>query len=166
MLVLVLTTAYVTSCYGLINRPSSTSPFRVSPAAIHTAVNIALFPPIFFFSGLFYTDVLSTCLVIRMHKSFLQKNSGVWLYVAGILALTMRQTNIFWVGVYMGGLEVVRTLHDIPASHQKVTPEPKTWKEAAISAFSCYARGEIHDVSLKDASASGRSPYRPDLHCI
>lgn len=129
-------------------------------------MNIALFPPIFFFSGLFYTDVLSTCLVIRMHKSFLQKDRGVWLYVAGILALTMRQTNIFWVAVYMGGLEVVRTLQDIPVSQQKVTPEPTTWKDGAISAFNCYARGEIHDVSLNDASVSGRSPYFPSLHYI
>jgi alpha-1,2-glucosyltransferase len=157
VLVLALTVAYTASCYVIINRPSNASPFRVSPAALHTAYNIALFPPLFFFSGLFYTDVLSTCLVLRMHKFFLQRDRGISLYVAGILALTLRQTNIFWIAVYMGGLEVVRTLQNMPKPPQKVLPEPKTWKELATSTFNSYSRGEIHDVSLKNAEIYGTS---------
>jgi alpha-1,2-glucosyltransferase len=90
-----------------------------------------------------------------MYKLFLQRERGVWLYVAGILALTMRQTNIFWVAVYMGGLEVVRVLQDIPPSPQKALSESKTWKDVAISTFNRYAEGDIHDVSLKDAEVSG-----------
>jgi alpha-1,2-glucosyltransferase len=160
-LVLVLTMSYASSCRGLINRLSNASALKISPDTLHTAFNIALFPPLFFFSGLFYTDVLSTCLVLRMYKLFLQRERGVWLYVAGILALTMRQTNIFWVAVYMGGLEVVRTLQDIQPSPLKETSEPKTWKETVISTFRRYARGEIHDIPLQDAEIHGSSPTVP-----
>ena len=164
VLVLVLTVAYATACYGLINRTSNASTFRAFPAAPHIAFNIALFPPLFFFSGLFYTDVLSTCLVLRMHKFFLQRDRGMWLYVAGILALTLRQTNIFWVAVYMGGLEVVRTLQSIPPSPQTELPEPKSWKDLVTSTFTRYSRGEIHDVPLKNAQISGTFHSLPNPH--
>lgn len=90
-----------------------------------------------------------------MYKLFLQRGRGIWIYVAGILALTLRQTNIFWVAVYMGGLEVVRTLKDIKPSPQKISSEPKNWKEAAIQTVNRYVRGEIHDISLKDVEAIG-----------
>lgn len=150
--------SYASSCHGLINRLSNASPFKISPATLHAAFNIALFPPLFFFSGLFYTDVLSTCLVLRMYKLFLQRERGVWLYMAGILALTMRQTNIFWVAIYMGGLEAVRTLQAIPTSPHKESSEPKTWKELTVTTFNRYSRGEIHDISLKDAEAFGTIP--------
>jgi alpha-1,2-glucosyltransferase len=89
-----------------------------------------------------------------MYKLFLGRERGVWLYLAGIFALTMRQTNIFWVAVYMGGLEVVRTLKDIQPAPNEL-PDTKTWKELAIATFNRYARGEIHDVSLKDAEVYG-----------
>lgn len=79
----------------------------------------------------------------------------MWLYVGGILALTMRQTNIFWVGVYMGGLEVVRTLQDILPSTLEESSKPKTWKERVVSNFNSYASGHIHDVSLEEAEVHG-----------
>lgn len=127
----------------------------LSPSVMHTAFNIALFPPLFFFSALFYTDVLSTCLVLRMYRLFLQRQGSVWIYSAGFMALTMRQTNIFWVAVFMGGLDVVRTLKDIEAVPVQSTPEPQTWKEVSISAFQRYSRGEIHDMPLRDAEIYG-----------
>lgn len=154
--------AYASNCRALITRAWKREPKDkqegsgpLSPNAMHTAMNIALFPPLFFFSGLFYTDVLSTCLVLRMYRLFLQRKGSIWLYSAGILALTMRQTNIFWVAVFMGGLEVVRTLKGIEAVPLQRMPEPQTWKEVAISAFQRYSRGEIHDISLKDAEIYG-----------
>ncbi|CZT49121.1 uncharacterized protein RSE6_09916 [Rhynchosporium secalis] len=85
---------------------------------IHTALNIALFPLLFFFSGLFYTDVLSTCIVLRVYRLYLERKGAyqntsqglIWLYPTGIVALWMRQTNIFWVSVFLGALELVRTI--------------------------------------------------------
>ena len=146
------------------------SAFRVRFATdIHTAVNVCLFPPLFFFSGLYYTDVgstaaviwfmtlmttrsrlvrylskhlaLSLCLAVAlsciargsilvMGVLFLLqtllttsnplanvdsadvatevKPTPAWtLLLLGILALTFRQTNIFWVAVFPFGLRVV-----------------------------------------------------------
>ena len=122
---------------------------------MHTAFNIALFPPLFFFSGLFYTDVLSTCVVLRMYQLFLQRKGSILLYVAGIVALTMRQTNIFWVAIFMGGLEIVRTIRGIDTTPVEDSPEPQTWKEIIISKFNRYCGGEIHDIQLKDAEVYG-----------
>jgi alpha-1,2-glucosyltransferase len=81
----------------------------------HTAMNICLFPPLFFFSGLVYTDVPSVLFVlVSLHLSLLQlsKPSLSWglalgEIVAGAWALFFRQTNIFWVAVFPLGLAVI-----------------------------------------------------------
>ncbi|KAI9796115.1 MAG: glucosyltransferase [Candelina submexicana] len=72
-------------------------------ADAHTALNICLFPPLFFFYALYYTDVWSAVLVLQTLKT-----SYPWFW--GIAALCFRQTNIFWVAIFPAGLEVVRTL--------------------------------------------------------
>jgi len=122
----------------------------------HTALNIALFPPLFFFSGLYYTDVLSTCAVLLMYRLWLEKKGGVWLYAVGLLALSMRQTNIFWVAVFMGGIETVRalkTVESVPGQKEK----NRTCPEGIVaSAFHQYERGQIHDVLLSDAEIYGK----------
>ncbi|EHL02977.1 putative Dol-P-Glc:Glc(2)Man(9)GlcNAc(2)-PP-Dol alpha-1,2-glucosyltransferase [Glarea lozoyensis 74030] len=136
----------------------------ITPEAVHTAVNIALFPPLFFFSGLFYTDVLSTRFVLEVYRMFLirkgvDKNSGEGLvmnYVIGIFALTMRQTNIFWVAIYLGGLEAVRAIK------MNVVPEGNTEKSSGaepdplMTEIRKWGRGSIHDVALEDANLIGQ----------
>lgn len=121
--------------------------------SIHTALNIALFPPLFFFSGLYYTDVLSVQCVLLAYQSFLNRSGaensgkGLWKsYLIGILALTMRQTNIFWVAVFLGGSEAVRTLKS------NISPAPIS---AAESVWNKWARGDIHDVTLEEAEFTG-----------
>ncbi|KAH7391557.1 alpha-1,2 glucosyltransferase-like protein alg10 [Cadophora sp. MPI-SDFR-AT-0126] len=134
-------------------------PQRLSPDELHTALNIALFPLLFFFSGLFYTDVLSTCVVLRMYRLFLERRGAyensaeglIWLYLTGILSLWMRQTNIFWVAVFMGGLEVVRTIETNQTPNPVSDSAPYRWKDICLFYFKRYSRGQIHDVSLKDA---------------
>jgi alpha-1,2-glucosyltransferase len=165
VLALTATMAYVGDCRALITRAwrreskdERAESERLSANFMHTAFNIALFPPLFFFSGLFYTDVLSTCVVLRMYRLFLQRNGSIWLYVAGILALTMRQTNIFWVAVFMSGLEAVRTIKSIEAVQTEQASKPQTWRETAISEFQRYSRGEIHDIPLYDAELQGTFP--------
>ncbi|KAI9839314.1 MAG: hypothetical protein M1819_003309 [Sarea resinae] len=108
----------------------------------HSILNICLFPALFFFSALFYTDVLSAYFVLRtyschlripppplssdedededeeeqplsiasLRKSWSAIAPQVWLIWSGIQALLFRQTNIFWVAIFLGGLEVVRTV--------------------------------------------------------
>ncbi|KAF5868694.1 putative alpha- glucosyltransferase alg10 protein [Botrytis fragariae] len=104
---------------GVENRTDQVPKLR-SADSLHTAANIALFPPLFFFSGLYYTDVLSTCVVLYLYKQFLEQveskkihkswRDGAWFYLCGVLALCMRQTNIFWAAVFLGGMEAVRTM--------------------------------------------------------
>lgn len=77
-------------------------------AAAQTAVNVALFPLIFFFGGLFYTDVWSTVLVLAAYLATLRDRAWAAALLAW-LALWFRQTNVVWV-VFMAGVCAVRTL--------------------------------------------------------
>ncbi|KAH9209790.1 DIE2/ALG10 family-domain-containing protein [Leptodontidium sp. 2 PMI_412] len=132
---------------------------KISPDEIHTALNVALFPLLFFFSGLFYTDVLSTCVVLRVYRLFLERRGAyqntseglVWLYLTGVVALWMRQTNIFWVAVFMGGSEVVRTIDTNQTPNPASEGTPHTWRDIGVFYFKRYTRGQIHDVSLNIA---------------
>ena len=90
-------------------------------------------------------------------------NSGKGLYMnylLGVLALTMRQTNVFWVAVFLGGAEVVRAVKGnvIPAGVHE-----KKGDETAMAVVRRWARGEVHDVALEDAGVIGkfyRTPSR------
>lgn len=76
---------------------------------IHTIMNVYLFPPLFFFYGLYYTDVLSALSVLYAYKCYLAKQH-ITVMIAGLLSLLFRQTNIFWVSVFLGGLELCRNV--------------------------------------------------------
>lgn len=76
---------------------------------IHTTINVYLFPPLFFFYGLYYTDVLSALSVLYAYRCYLAKQQNRVIY-AGLLSLLFRQTNIFWVSVFLGGLELCRRI--------------------------------------------------------
>jgi hypothetical protein len=93
---------------------------------VHSALNISLFPPLFFFSSLYYTDVISTLFVLVTYNLFLkfnEKGSGaLWagfiLVPCGVLALCFRQTNIFWVAVFPAGLALVNALKPLQLSYE------------------------------------------------
>lgn len=99
----------------------------ISWYSFHTGINIALMPVIFFFSGLYYTDVWSTLVVLQAYKHHLkrlgpQKPSlydDLWTIIWGVTALFMRQTNVFWVVVYMGGVEAVHALRSVKPGAQE-----------------------------------------------
>ncbi|KAL4797069.1 DIE2/ALG10 family-domain-containing protein [Aspergillus venezuelensis] len=83
----------------------------------HTVLNICLFPPLFFFAGLYYTDVLALLVVIEAYNWDLSRSrkrsaplETLVFLVLGVGALVFRQTNIFWVAVFLGGLQVVRKI--------------------------------------------------------
>ncbi|KAL9096532.1 MAG: hypothetical protein Q9163_006440 [Psora crenata] len=92
---------------------------------VHTTINVLLFPPLFFFYGLYYTDVLSVLSVLLAYSFHLQgKDSSV--AVSALASLLFRQTNVFWTGVYLTGLQLQ---HILP--HGKVGVEyplnPTIW---------------------------------------
>jgi DIE2/ALG10 family len=83
-------------------------------------LNVSLFPLLFFFSALYYTDVWSTYMVLLAYNYSLgSKNSSgnvtyyslKWV-IFSLLALLFRQTNIFWVAVFAGGMQAVRLLKE------------------------------------------------------
>ncbi|KAK0091929.1 hypothetical protein PV326_002500 [Microctonus aethiopoides] len=72
--------------------------------------SITLFPPLFFWHFLFYTDVISVNLVLLMfllHQKQYYKNCAA----AGALAVLVRQTNIIWV-VLLIGERVITIIED------------------------------------------------------
>ena len=171
---LIITMAYACDCRSLITRTWKSDQGLsfinwmkdykpVSIEEIHVAFNIALFPPLFFLSALFYTDILSTCLVLRAYRLFMEREKfnlkspkgSVELYFTGIVALIMRQTNIFWVAVFLGGLEMIRTMKSYSPPVSGEIGVSRTWQEFAISRFHMYRQGNIHDLPLNESGILG-----------
>jgi alpha-1,2-glucosyltransferase len=87
---------------------------------LYRELNVMLFPLFFFFSALYYTDLFSalTVMVSYIFWGMGQSTatSSIVLcrmmhFLSGIVALATRQTNIFWVAIFLGGLQVVQTVH-------------------------------------------------------
>ncbi|KAI9774682.1 MAG: glucosyltransferase [Geoglossum simile] len=112
-------------------------------SSIHTALNIALFPPLFFFSALYYTDPWSVFWVLLAHPVLYSGRGGKGrillgnsiLFIIGILALLLRQTNIFWVAVFYGGLNVVQRLESISIQPAGLNAKTFTPSEVAIRSW-------------------------------
>ncbi|KAI1433158.1 glycosyltransferase family 59 protein [Xylaria sp. CBS 124048] len=156
---------YVVSCISVLVLICRSSLARLSSDAniarqtsindIVTGINVALFPVLFFFSGLYYTDPASTLVVLSAYANHLSRvgtgkptfwNDGYSLAL-GILTLGFRQTNIFWVVVYMGGLEVVHALKTLNPPPAK-TPDFQTVSERVRFYAWRYSLGDIHDPPL------------------
>lgn len=122
----------------------------------NTALNIALFPPLFFFSALFYTDVMSTLVVLLSFHMFLKRTTfgdslqSIGTVFIGVVALFFRQTNIFWVAVFPAGLAVTDALKASAPSSQSRKPQTiggilhQSWNS-----------GIFHDCALQDANLQG-----------
>lgn len=91
--------------------------FMSNILACHSSLNIVLFPPLFFFSALYYTDMASTLSVVLFYWYFLRdlpENHSLvrdaTQILLGVLSLMFRQTNIFWVAVAPAILTLVAEL--------------------------------------------------------
>ena len=116
----------------------------------HTLFNICFFPPLFFFSSLFYTDFLSVLCVLFTYYFFLQKRRAA-VVVTGLASLGFRQTNVFWVAVLLAGLEVRRTL---PKGHPGIEfPRNPSLTDVLTGSWrhSC-----IYDPQISDAYLEGQ----------
>ncbi|KAM0325782.1 hypothetical protein ACHAQA_007084 [Verticillium albo-atrum] len=127
----------------------------ISSYSLLTGLNISLFPVLFFFSGLYYTDVVSTLIVLIAYHNHLRRVGGasnsilnsVYTVVLGVSSLCLRQTNIFWVVVYMGGLEAVHAIRLL---------KPAAEKQQCMIRLTEYIKhfvwrssiGDIHDLPL------------------
>ena len=84
--------------------------WHVQSNSIHTIINICLFPPLFFFYGLYYTDVLSALSVLLAYQCYLVRTDDWVCILVGLVSLLFRQTNIFWVSLFLGGLAFCRAI--------------------------------------------------------
>ncbi|KAI1746583.1 DIE2/ALG10 family-domain-containing protein [Xylaria castorea] len=128
---------------------------QITACDILTGINIALFPALFFFSGLYYTDPASTLIVLLAYANHLTRVgtnqpsflSDIYSLGLGILALGFRQTNIFWVVVYLGGLELIRAIKILNPTPVE-TPRFQTVSDQIRFYAWRYSLGDIHDPSL------------------
>ncbi|XP_023937774.2 putative Dol-P-Glc:Glc(2)Man(9)GlcNAc(2)-PP-Dol alpha-1,2-glucosyltransferase [Bicyclus anynana] len=97
----------VASCFNLILFASilkfiygnyNESQFKI----VLQALSLALLPPLYFFSHVYYTDTLSL-LFLLLFSRVCFANKGKWLILLfGNLSFGMRQTNIVWVAMVFG----------------------------------------------------------------
>ncbi|KYK59143.1 Dol-P-Glc:GlcManGlcNAc-PP-Dol alpha-1,2-glucosyltransferase [Drechmeria coniospora] len=137
---------------------SSTRGRLLSGYALHTALNIGLFPLLFFFSGLYYTDVVSTAVVVGAFLNHLKRMehdgssipSDFITVGLGVVSLFMRQTNVFWTVVFMGGLEAV---HAVKTLKPRGVDQPQMTTLWERCKFFCwrYSVGDVHDLPLDRA---------------
>ncbi|KEQ84612.1 hypothetical protein M438DRAFT_397256 [Aureobasidium pullulans EXF-150] len=127
--------------------PSTT----LCPQQIHSALNICLFPPLFFFCALYYTDVASTLSVLLFTRHLLESNSrGPCTFfqacvsiLLALVSLSFRQTNIFWVGVFPIALLGLGALHGDVESLR-----PGDGKSVILKA---WANATFYDPQMRDA---------------
>lgn len=91
------------------------------------------FPMIFFFSGLYYTDVFSALTVMSTYafwQSSLRRERGLTklslqslVLLSGLVSLASRQTNIFWIAIFPGGLQLVHTIKKNARIHDPLISE-------------------------------------------
>ncbi len=116
----------------------------------HAAINICLFPPLYFFYGLYYTDVLSAVSVLLVYKYFLVERHFAVIIAAGVFSLLFRQTNVLWVAVFLGGLAFCRA---VPKGEQEgeLSNEP-TFLEIFQSS---WRHASAYDPPISEASFEG-----------
>ena len=93
-------------------------------------ISMVTFPLLVFFSGLYYTDLLSTFAVVLAYACWAQgvsssKSRLQWQllhFVFGLVAIGVRQTNIFWVAVFLGGLQVRETAIRVAGKYRIFDP--------------------------------------------
>lgn len=139
----------------------------------HAVLNICLFPPLFFFTALYYTDPWAVLTVLGTYVADLQsdydnnhseepKTLAEWprhvmekvlrkrsVYLFGLFSLLFRQTNIFWVAVFLGGLQVLRSVKEASTEFQ-----PSRIPDIAIGS---WRENKFYDLLVSDASIEGRS---------
>ncbi len=185
MLVAVVASACRSAAESLAGRTSSSSSSRASSSdasffslyAFHSGLNIALFPVLFFFCALYYTDVYSTLAVLLAYRVHLYRSSvsapavpaaaspPLWtdaaVVVVGLATLLMRQTNVFWVVVYCGGLEAVQAVKAGGQRNARVlaahADDPFDSAASMLRLYAWrYALGVVHDPPLGAGEGSSR----------
>lgn len=159
ILTLLLPLRLATLLRAIWQRNQGKGNFRQEGQIAHIALNICLFPVLFFFGALYYTDVYSVITVLGTcywHQRQAEAASAISIWnllivLNGLLSLSLRQTNIFWVAIYLGGLEVVRELGDSGRRNQDID-------DVFVEG---WAQGLIYDPSVEEAGFGGSTIILP-----
>lgn len=130
---------------------SKSVPSLLTAHQLHTALNVTLFPPLFFFSGLYYTDVASVVSVLLFWNHFLRVNETsdpsifqhLLTVVLGLASLTFRQTNIFWVSIFPAAILLV--------------------SKVDIGLEDAQGHGRLLDSPVRESYADGKSRLCPSI---
>lgn len=143
--------------------------------ASHSALNTALLPPLFFFSALYYTDVASTLSVMLCFYPLICSDESavkqIWwhlrLFVLGLVSLSFRQTNIFWVAIFPAAAVLLRELdqgHELVK--ESMYNKSKGFGDTMANVFkTSWKMDVLYDPPVRDASMEGRS-HAPLVICI
>jgi len=102
----------VTICLQ-VNKTSSGTTISLHCAV--TSMNICIFPVLYFFTFLYYTDAGSTFFVLLMYYLSLQEHHTL-ASLAGVTSIVFRQTNVVWV-IFVAGTTTIRTLRASVSKH-------------------------------------------------
>ncbi|KAK4541244.1 hypothetical protein LTR36_008160 [Oleoguttula mirabilis] len=124
----------------------------------HSALNIVLFPPLFFFSALYYTDVWSTFFVVLFYVQLVEgHHTGILgflkLLAIGLASLACRQTNIFWVAIFPAGIALVQEIDNGHAAvKDSIHREVQGFGDGVYSVAKTSWKYEVvYDPPAKDA---------------
>ena len=130
-----------------------------------SAFNMTLFPPLFFFCALYYTDVASTMTVVMSYCLFVQSHRTrssplvrrLVLVSQGSVSLLFRQTNIFWVAIFPAGIVLV---DELDIGHQAVKDSMHRRVEGFGNSLISVARTSwkmevVYDLHVADAWLEG-----------
>jgi alpha-1,2-glucosyltransferase len=144
--------------------------------ARHSALDVTLFPPLFFFSALYYTDLPSTLSVLVFYLFFLYsygRNISSWLRISGLVSLgavslLFRQTNIFWIAVFPAGIVLVNGLdsghHVVKDSMHR---RAEGFGDSMMSVVrTCWKMEVIFDPTVRDAWFEGTSLFNRKCACF
>ncbi|QIW96981.1 hypothetical protein AMS68_002499 [Peltaster fructicola] len=144
--------------------------------ASHIALNTVLFPPLFFFAALYYTDVASTLAVVTFlncqRSSALLRHpqafQAVFLFLLGLWTLIFRQTNIFWVAIFPAATVLVQELDTGHAVVKQSMHEGKSgfgdnWLSIVKTS---YRMRVIYNPAIKRSQFEGEDPATHRLHML
>lgn len=134
--------------------------------ASHSALNTALLPPLFFFSALYYTDVASTLSVMLCFYPLICSDESevkqIWwhlrLFLLGLVSLSFRQTNIFWVAIFPAAAVLLRELdqgHELVK--ESIYNKSKGFGDTMANvARTTWKMDVLYDPPVRDASMEGK----------
>jgi len=111
-----------------------------------SSFNISLLPPLFFTSFLYYTDPLSTCLVLLTYTLHLS-DRPLLASLAGAFSVLCRQTNIVWVFLAAAETAGQVMLEEVRA-HQLRTKHPPTIPLTATGQLAELTKGLAQIVTF------------------